>query len=207
MNSTTPASFDAMAPPVQHRWMSIVFMQGEEADDVLDMIDKDGPETAIQHLSRWDFGDETRDAALVNGYVYEEIAQSPADRVIRDVSSEYALTYNRQFGYVSLLRRFNPVVEHVRESVAPPARFGFERQRPVPHEPAATLNYTDDPESGVPAGGSVAGDGRWTPQRAVVTDVRGGPAAGAQSSATVRSLDRRSHARPLAYRCSHDLGH
>ncbi len=106
-------------------------MQAEEADAVLDMIDESGPETAIQHLSQWDFGDQTRDAALVNGYVYEQIPRSPTDRVIRDKASGYALTYNHQFGYVSLLGRFDSVVEDVREYVAPPARFGFERQRPV----------------------------------------------------------------------------
>ncbi|WP_344062926.1 hypothetical protein [Microbacterium pumilum] len=111
--------------------MSIVFIQGEEAGAVLDMIDKAGPETAIHHLSQWDFGTETKDAALVNGYVYAEIPQSPTDRVVRDKSSGYALTYNHQFAYVSLLRRFDPVVEDVRGSVAPPARLGFERQRPA----------------------------------------------------------------------------
>lgn len=120
-----------MAPPVEQRWMGIVFMQGEEANAVLDMTDKDGPGTAIQHLSQWDFGDETRDAALVNGYVYEKVPWSPTDRVVHDKSSEYALIYNHQFGYVSLLRRFDPVFEDVLESVAPTPRFGFEKQRPA----------------------------------------------------------------------------
>lgn len=132
MNSTTPASSDSMARPDEQRWMSIVFMQGEEADAVLDMIDNNGPESAIEHLSQWDLGDETRDAALANGYVYEDVPQSPTDRVIRDKASGYALTYNYQFGYVSLLGRFNSVVEDVPDSMAPPARFGFTRQRPAP---------------------------------------------------------------------------
>lgn len=75
-----------------HRWMSVVFLQGEEAISVLDMIDRSGSETAIHHLSQWDCGDETRDAALVNGYVYEDIPQSPTDRVVRDDAVAYALT-------------------------------------------------------------------------------------------------------------------
>ncbi|MFB7891182.1 hypothetical protein ACFC1I_03160 [Microbacterium sp. NPDC056044] len=131
MNSTTPASTDSLALPVELRWMSIVFMQGEEAATVLDTIDKKGAETAIQHLSQWDFGDETRDAALVNGYVYDDIPRSPTDRVIRDKASGYALAYNHQFGYVSLLGRFDSVVEDMRESVARPARFGFSRHGPA----------------------------------------------------------------------------
>ena len=107
--------------------MSVVFLQGEEADAMLDLIDKNGAEAAIQHLSQWDYGDETRDAALVNGYVYDEIPQSSTDRVIRDDASGYALTYNQQFGYVSLLRHFDPVVGDTREVVAPPVRLGLEK--------------------------------------------------------------------------------
>ena len=127
--ATSGSTDSVVAPPIERRWMSVVFLQGEDADTVLDRIDQNGPEAAIRHLSQWDFGDETRDAALVNGYVYDEIPQSPTDRVIRDDASGHALTYNHQFGYVSLLRHFDPVDEVTRESVAPPTRFGIERQR------------------------------------------------------------------------------
>lgn len=127
MSSSTTAA--ASETTVNRRWMSVVFMQGDEADIVLDMIGSKGSEAAIHHLSRWDYGDETRDAALVNGYVYDEIPQSPTDRVIR--GDGYALTYNHHLGYVSLLRRFDPVVEDAQEPVAPPTRFGFDRQRTV----------------------------------------------------------------------------
>lgn len=134
MNSTTMTSKSiatetSVAPPVERRWMSIVFVQGEQADAVLDMIDRNGPETAIHHLSQWDYGAETRDAALVNAYVYDEIPRSPTDRVVHDNRSGYALTYNHHFGYVSLLSRFHPVPDCALDSAAPAARFGFERQR------------------------------------------------------------------------------
>lgn len=131
-NGSTTGAADATFATgitVERRWMSIVFLQGGEADAVLDMIDRNGPETAIRHLSQWDHGDETRDAALVNGYVYDEIPQSLTDRVIRDDASGYALSYNHHFAYVSLLRHFDPVVEEARNPVAPPAWFGPERQR------------------------------------------------------------------------------
>ncbi|WP_345802224.1 hypothetical protein AAIB33_03775 [Microbacterium sp. AZCO] len=134
MNSTTTtaksiATESSGAPPVERRWMSIVFLQGEEADTVIDMIDRNGPEAAIHHLSQWDYGDETRDAALVNGYVYDEIPESPTDHVIRDDGFGYVLTYNHHFGYVSLLRRFDPVLAGTSDYVAPPARSGFEKRR------------------------------------------------------------------------------
>lgn len=38
------------------RWISVVFLQDSEADEVLDMIDRDGPEVAMDHLKNWDYG-------------------------------------------------------------------------------------------------------------------------------------------------------
>lgn len=127
--TTAAASPHESTPNAERRWLSVVFLQGDAAETVLDMIDKSGPAAAIQHLSQWDSGDETRDAALVNGYVYDEVPQSATDRVVSDEAAGYALTYNHRFGYVSLLGHFDPVVEDARKPVAPPARFGFERQR------------------------------------------------------------------------------
>lgn len=93
------------------RWMSVVFLQGDEADALLTKIEKSGFHGVIRDLSRRDCGDETRDAALVNGYVYDAIPRCPTDHVVFDDASPYVLTYNHRFGYVSLLRRFDPVVE------------------------------------------------------------------------------------------------
>lgn len=127
--ATTISRESSVAPSVEQRWISVVFVQGEEAYALLHMIDRNGPEEAIHHLSQWDYGNETRDAALVNRYVYDDIPQSPTDRVVRDNVSAYALTFNHHFGYVSLLRHFDWVAEDAPESVAPPARFDFDRQR------------------------------------------------------------------------------
>ncbi|MFB8147422.1 hypothetical protein ACFUTX_05215 [Microbacterium sp. NPDC057407] len=127
--ATAASPKSSVAPPAGRRWMTVVFMQGEEADTVLDMIDRNGPEAAIHHLSRSDYGDKTRDAALDNGYVYDEVPESPTDRVVHDNVSGYALMYNYQFGYVSLLRHFDAVVEIRSVCVAPPEQFGFERHR------------------------------------------------------------------------------
>ncbi|GAA1817649.1 hypothetical protein [Agromyces neolithicus] len=97
-----------MTTLVQHvpdsRWISVVFLQGEEADAVLEMIDRAGPGPAIEYLQQWDFGDETTEAALENGYVYDAIPAGSTDRTIHDDSGRYALTYSPHFGYVSLLR-------------------------------------------------------------------------------------------------------
>lgn len=115
LSSESPIS----SPDPDRRWMSVVFLQGEDAHRVLDMIDRSGPQRAIRHLSQWDFGDETRDSALVNGYVYNEVPQSPTDRVVHDDAAVYALTYNRRFGYVSLLRTFTPQAEDADRPTSP----------------------------------------------------------------------------------------
>ena len=95
----------------EDRWISVVFLQGEDADAVLALVDRDGPLTAIEHLRHWDFGDETTDAALVNGYVYDAVPSGRSDRVIADDDSGYTLTYSTSHGYVSLLRRHHDLPE------------------------------------------------------------------------------------------------
>ncbi|MDN5759786.1 MAG: hypothetical protein L0H59_14885 [Tomitella sp.] len=101
---TEPAiSHEAPAEGAARRWVSVVFLQGEEADQVLDLIDRDGADSAITHLAQWDFGDETTDAALENGYVYDAPPTGALDRVVTE--GDYALTYNPAMGHVSLLRQ------------------------------------------------------------------------------------------------------
>lgn len=93
---------EAVSTDDPRRWISVVFLQGSEADEVLDLIDRDGADAAIEHLRGWDYGDETTDAALENGYVYDEPPTGQLDRVITD--GDYTLTYNPFMGHVSLLR-------------------------------------------------------------------------------------------------------
>lgn len=84
------------------RWISIVFLQGQDANQVLDLIERDGPDAAIEHLAGYDVGEETLQAALVNGYVYDRIPAGALDRVA--TVKDYTLTYNQDLGHVSLLR-------------------------------------------------------------------------------------------------------
>ncbi len=84
------------------RWVGIVFLQGQDADEVLGLIDSEGPEAAISHLAGFDIGEETTQAALINGYVYDTIPTGTLDRTT--TAGSYALTYNHDHGHVSLLR-------------------------------------------------------------------------------------------------------
>jgi hypothetical protein len=89
------------------RWISVTFLQGEDADEVLTMIYRSGAGAAIAHLQSLDYGDETTDAALTNGYVYDRIPAGSTDQTVEDARSPYALTYSARL--------------HTRK-VAPPTR-------------------------------------------------------------------------------------
>jgi len=86
------------------RWVSVVFLQGEEADRPLRILGELGHVDAVDFLAQWDYGDETTQAALENGYVYDEPGEGTNDRVV--LSGDYALVVNSHVGYVSLLRRY-----------------------------------------------------------------------------------------------------
>ena len=91
-----------LSDPAARRWVSVVFLQDEEADEVLDLIDRDGTDAAIEHLKRFDYGDETTSAAMENGYVYDEPPAGPLNHVVAD--GDYTLTSNAAMRHVSLLR-------------------------------------------------------------------------------------------------------
>lgn len=101
-----PAALDAeTAPQTPPRWISVVFLEGSEADEVLDLIRREGTDAAIEHLAGFDFGEETTQAALENGYVYDT---PPTGKLDRTTTSEvYTMTYNPFMGHVSLLREYD----------------------------------------------------------------------------------------------------
>ncbi len=84
------------------RWISVVFLQGKEADEVLDMVDANGALAGLNHLKSWDFGDETTSAAMENGYVYDVPPSGPLEREVRD--GDYHLAYSHSFEHVALYR-------------------------------------------------------------------------------------------------------
>ena len=99
------------------RWISVIFLQGERARQVLGLIERNGHTAAVSYLRQWDHGDATTDAALTNGYVYDRIPAGSTDQTIENDGSKYALTYSTTFDYVSLLRRH----PHFSESEPVPA--------------------------------------------------------------------------------------
>ncbi|WP_159600474.1 hypothetical protein [Agromyces humi] len=109
------------------RWISVVFLQGEEADELLGVIEREGPISAIYRLQEKDHGDATIEAALANGYVYDAVPAGSTDHTIEPFGSPYALTYSDTFGYVSLLRRYEGRPEPELVPTAPSSLTPFER--------------------------------------------------------------------------------
>lgn len=91
---------DEMAPV--SRWISVAFLQGEKADEVLDMIDTVGALAGLNHLKSWDYGDETTSAAMENGYVYDMPPSGPLENELRE--GDYHLAYSHAFAHVALYR-------------------------------------------------------------------------------------------------------
>lgn len=120
------------------RWVGIVFLQGQDADEVLAIIDRDGTDAAVEHLAGFDMGEETTQAALVNGYVYDTIPTGPLDRTTS--SGEYTLTYNHDHGHVSMFRTHSEPPE---PAEAPAVKRAPERQEA--RRPARVMEDEDDP--------------------------------------------------------------
>ena len=93
----------AIEEAVPSRWINVVFLQGDEAVRPLRIFGELGHVDAVDYLAQWDYGEETTQAALENGYVYDEPGEGTNDRVM--MSGDYALVVNPHAGYVSLLRR------------------------------------------------------------------------------------------------------
>lgn len=100
------------------RWISVVFLQGTEAEELLSTIECEGPIAAIYRLREYDHGDATIETALADGYVYDAVPAGSTDHTIEPFGSPYALTYSDTFGYVSLLRRYEDKPEPERAPAA-----------------------------------------------------------------------------------------
>lgn len=120
LNRAGRIAWQPETPP--SRWVSVVFLQGQEADPVLDIIDRQGTDAAIEYLAGWDQGEDTVNDAMENGYVYDTPPQTPADRVAtRDT---YALTYSPSLGYAGLSRQIDATPDPALLDIDAPAAPG-----------------------------------------------------------------------------------
>ncbi|MCI1659689.1 MAG: hypothetical protein LKK45_02650 [Bifidobacterium psychraerophilum] len=127
------------------QWVTVVFLQGEEADQVLDIIQTRGVDAAVEHLARWDYGAETDSAAIINRDVHDAIPAGVLDRTAE--SGPYTLTYNPFMGHVALHRHPHTSEETPPEPQPEPEPPTRRRARAItPYEP------TRRPASDTPRG-------------------------------------------------------
>lgn len=81
------------------KYASIVFMQGDEANEPLAILDEKGPKEAINFLAQWDFGTESEHD------VRENIGNGTYDHIAR--FGDFILTWNRSLNYIGLTRIIN----------------------------------------------------------------------------------------------------
>lgn len=75
-------------------YQEIVFLQGDEADEALKILNEKGEAAAIKHLSDWDCGSSNE--------WQKEVPWGTSDRTV--FKSGYYLSYNEGLGYIGLTR-------------------------------------------------------------------------------------------------------
>ena len=95
----TRAGRDAYRPKVSPvmRYANVVFLQGEDADETLEIIERDGQQAGLSHLRQWQTGDS-------HGYdLYANPPHGADDRTYLD--GDLILTYSHRLGYAGLAMR------------------------------------------------------------------------------------------------------
>lgn len=80
------------------QWVDVVFLQGEEYDEIADM----GIQEMADYMAQWDYGHET-DAA----HIYDEKPWGSVDYTyeVKSGGTDYVLAINHPLNYASLNRR------------------------------------------------------------------------------------------------------
>ena len=92
----------ARVVPDTPKYVMIVFMQGDDAAEMFDLLDAYGWDALIDRLSDWDCGRETEDAAVVNGDIYDDLPRYRGEQ--RVSSGEYTVIADWRYNYVALYR-------------------------------------------------------------------------------------------------------
>lgn len=77
-------------------YQSIVFAQGDDATEPLELLDENGVDCAVGYLSEWDQGEDNAEPWK------ESSAAGESDRQER--CGAYLLTWNSRLGYIGLER-------------------------------------------------------------------------------------------------------
>ena len=92
----------ARVVPDAAKYVEIMFAQGDDASELFDLLDSHGWDALIDRLIDWDYGQETEDAAVVNGDIYDGLPKYRGEQ--RVSSGEYTAVVDWPYNYVALYR-------------------------------------------------------------------------------------------------------
>ena len=84
------------------KYLEVVFMQGDDAFELFDLLDSHGWDALIDRLTDWDYGQKTEDAAVINGFIYDGLPPYRCDQLFS--RGEYTAIVNWPYNYVALYR-------------------------------------------------------------------------------------------------------
>jgi uncharacterized protein with PIN domain len=123
-----PASDDEIGAMTEV-WQELAFEQGDEAGEVLDMIDQQGPEATLDHLAEMGYTD-------MEGETTNDAPWGEEDEVYHDKESGLTLSWNSRLGYWGLQRKIESASEEpigTTEAKKKYAEDPAEREKECPH--------------------------------------------------------------------------
>ena len=77
------------------KYLEIVFIQNEEAETPLKILEEQGEDAAMNYLRQWDYSDD-------DGEIYDRNPGGSGDSAYR--KGNYVMTYNTSLGYIGLCK-------------------------------------------------------------------------------------------------------
>lgn len=101
---------------LDRQWITVVSLQGQDADRMLDIIKSRGVDAAVKHLAHWDHGQETDSTAIAKRDIRDVIPVGVLDKTAE--SGQYTLSFNPFMSHVALHR--HPNTDATKETTTPP---------------------------------------------------------------------------------------
>lgn len=92
-------------------FLTIVFLQGDEADEPFRIWDEEGLDAVTEYLAQWDYGSENDGAALIMGDTYPAISDIIGNADYVDRSGDYWVVRHPGRLYISLIRTIDTAEE------------------------------------------------------------------------------------------------
>lgn len=126
VEATEPDDVDAMT----EQWATIAYSQGDEANEILDIIEDQGPEAALDFLAEMGYTDLEPSEELSNDAPWGD-----EDEVFYDKATGLTLSWNSRLGYWAIQRKIGG---NVTEAKKTNALVPSEREKECPHRDTNT---------------------------------------------------------------------